>query len=89
MSLLKNAYKINITGCNITDVSMLGDVTVLNLTNCKYITDVSMLSNVRYLNISGCHNIEDLSMLGDIYDFIYDDYDDDDDDGTCLYIDDY
>ena len=57
-------------GCyNITDVSALGNVHTLDLTNCENITDVSALGNIHTLYLTGC-NITDVSMLGNVHKLI-------------------
>jgi Leucine-rich repeat (LRR) protein len=57
---------LNLSYCDITDVSALGNVHTLNLCGCN-ITDVSALGNVHDLNLSWCDNITDVSSLGNVH----------------------
>jgi hypothetical protein len=47
----------------ITDVSALGRVTYLDLSDCENITDVSALGNVRTLFLDGCIRVTDAAMM--------------------------
>jgi len=50
--------KVDLYNSDIIDVSMLGNVKKLNLSNCYNIKDISNLGN--------CENINDFSMLGNV-----------------------
>ena len=50
-------FRIDLRNSNIKDVSMLGTVHTLNLSDCNKLTDVSMLGGVHTLNLSCCFNI--------------------------------
>ena len=66
-----NPYKqlhLDLSDCNITDVSALNNVHTLNLRNCYKITDVSALGNVHTLDLFRCYKITDVSALGNVYD---------------------
>ena len=66
-----NPYKqlhLDLSDCNITDVSGLGNVHTLNLRNCSNIIDVSSLGNVHTLDLFRCYKITDVSALGNVYD---------------------
>jgi len=59
-----NPYKqlyLNLSDCDITDVSALGNVHTLDLSLCNI---TSALGNVHTLNLSLCDNITDVSALG-------------------------
>jgi hypothetical protein len=46
--LLKNKQlSLNLSFCNITDISMLGELHTLNLCVCENIIDISMLGNLK------------------------------------------
>ena len=60
-------FEINLKKSKIKDVSMLGNVHVLNLFGCYNITDVSMLGKVHTLDLSHCSKITDVSMLGNVH----------------------
>jgi hypothetical protein len=49
----------------IWDVSALGNVHALDLSNCSGISDLSALGTVHTLNISRCGGIRDVSALGE------------------------
>jgi len=51
----------------ISDVSALGNVHTLNLTDCSGISDVSALGNVHTLNLSSCRAVHDFSALGNVH----------------------
>lgn len=58
--------EVDLNGCpNLTDVSMLGRLIKLDLSN-TVVADVSMLGSVRFLYLSGCRNIVDVSNLGGV-----------------------
>ena len=59
--VFSNSFEIYFGGENITDVSALGNVHTLNLSNCDNITYVSALGKVHTLNLSNCDNITDVS----------------------------
>ena len=70
LSKIYNPYKqlrLNLSWCNISDVSTLGNVHTLKLNRCDNIEDVSALGNVHTLDLSGCDNIEDVSALGKVH----------------------
>ena len=52
---------------DIADVSSLGGVHTLDLTNCSGITDVSSLGGVHALDLRGCSGITDVSSLGGVH----------------------
>ena len=61
-----NQLSLDLSECrNITDVSALGGVHTLTLTNCG-ITDVSTLGGVDTLNLFGCRDITDVSALNNV-----------------------
>lgn len=66
VSMLGRLHKLNLLGCNITDISMLGRVHKLILSCCSQITDVSMLGNIHTLFLDYCSNVSDVSMLGNV-----------------------
>ena len=67
----KDFYNILSNICKqIVDVSILGNVHTLNLSNCAGITDVSNLGNVHTLDLSSCYGITDVSMLGNVHTLI-------------------
>ena len=47
-----------------TDVSALGGVHTLDLSNCKNVSDVSALGGVHTLDLRLCVNVSDVSALG-------------------------
>ena len=51
----------------ITDVSALGNVHILELSHCRNITDVSALGNMHNLSLTYCQNISDVSALGNVH----------------------
>ena len=63
--ILENMYTVT---CNtdIKDISMLGNIHILNLSSCRKIKDVSMLGNVHTLDLSFT-DIKDVSMLGNVH----------------------
>ena len=60
-------HTLNISECNITDVSALGNVHTLYLINCDKINDVSALINVNTLYLCNCENITDISALVNVH----------------------
>ena len=60
-------FRIDLRYSKIKNVSMLGNVHTLNLSECDNITDVSMLGEVHTLDLSCCSNITDVSMLGKVH----------------------
>ena len=58
-----NVHNLDLTGCGVTDVSMLGNVHTLSLRGCKNVTDVSMLGNVHTLDVRFCSRISGVHML--------------------------
>jgi len=64
----KNIRDVDLSGSMmLSDVSMLGDVHTLNLTECRNVSDVSMLGKLHTLNLSRCFGVTDVSMLGNLY----------------------
>jgi len=51
----------------ITDVSALGNVHTLKLSECQGIRDVSALGGVHTHNLSNCNGITDVSALGGVH----------------------
>ena len=49
--------KLDLSYTNITDISMLGNISILDLSYCDNITDISMLGNGHALYLSNCKNI--------------------------------
>lgn len=60
---------VNLSMCDdVVDVSVLGNVHYLDLSDCKNISDdISALGNVNYLNLRYCNNIKDVSPLENVY----------------------
>jgi hypothetical protein len=52
---------------SISDVSALGGVHTLDLSDCENISDVSALGGVHSLHLSGCPGISDVSSLGSVH----------------------
>jgi hypothetical protein len=70
LSLIINPRRqlsLNISWTNITDVSALGRVHTLMLSNCQKISDVSALGRVHTLDLSFCSLITDVSALGGVH----------------------
>ena len=59
-------HTLNLTGLPITDVSALGGVHNLDLSECNNVTDVRALVGVHTLNIYKCKRIKDTSALGEV-----------------------
>lgn len=57
---------LDLSGCDLQDVSALGRVDILNLSDCKSLTDVSALGGVRVLTLESCNRITDVSALGGV-----------------------
>jgi hypothetical protein len=67
VSFLDDVFSINLSNCkNISDVSKLGKVYILDL-SCTNVTDVNALDDVYNLNLQGCKNIRDVSNLGNVH----------------------
>jgi hypothetical protein len=48
--------------CNIKDVSTLGDISILNLTNCNAIEDVDSLTGNKRLVLEGCNSVREINL---------------------------
>jgi hypothetical protein len=60
--------KLNLSFSNyISDVSNLGKVHTLDLSDCINVTDVSMLGKVHYLDLSHCIGVTDVSNLSRVH----------------------
>jgi hypothetical protein len=68
-TLTMGRYGISDISCinGIRDVSALGGVHILSISNCIDISDVSALGSVHILTISSCPGIEDVSALGNVH----------------------
>jgi hypothetical protein len=66
ISLLGSVHSLDLSYCDINDVSKLGNVHTLILRGCKNIRDVSSLGCVSILDLSWC-NISDVSALCNVY----------------------
>jgi hypothetical protein len=66
LSCFGNLFYLNISSCDIEDVSTLGNVYKLDLTCCKKIVDVSALTKVHHLIIDHCTNVKDISFLNHV-----------------------
>jgi hypothetical protein len=71
---LRRIVELNLSYCDISDVSMLGHIRGLNLKGCKNITDVSALGCVRQLDLNVCLAVIDVSALGKNKQVIYPTY---------------
>ena len=67
MSTNSNLNYLDLSYCDINDVSALGNIHTLILKGCENITNVSNLINVSYLDLSECINIADISALKNVY----------------------
>ena len=75
LDILYTIFSLYDVHLDITDVSALGGVHTLDLSECSNITDVSALGGVHTLDLSECSNITDVSALGGVHLFDDDDYD--------------
>lgn len=66
-NIFNSAINLNLSGCLINNVSMLGNLYSLNISGCIYINDVSMLGKIHNLNLYNCINIRDVSKLGSVH----------------------
>ena len=64
---LSHMYHVNLTGSDVRDVSALGRVYHLNLTNCRNVADVSRLGGNRELSLRGCSKVVDVFSLGEVH----------------------
>ena len=62
-----NVHTLVLNSCPITDVSSLGSVHSLSLTNCTLLHDVSALRNCHYLNLTNCTGITNVSSLSSVH----------------------
>jgi len=65
--ILGNLHSLELSRCNITDVSVLDNIKTLRINNCNNITDVSNLGKIHNLTITCCNGITDVSSLGNVY----------------------
>lgn len=67
VSFLDDVFSINLSNCkNISDVSNLGKVSILDL-SCTNVSDVSALGGVFKLILRHCKNISNVSNLGKVH----------------------
>jgi hypothetical protein len=64
--MLSSVHSLDLSYCNIDDVSNLGNVHTLILRGCKNIRDVSSLGKNTILDLSWC-NISNVSSLGNVH----------------------
>ena len=62
---LRYVHTLDLSYTTVSDVSMLGKVHTLNLSNCYKVTDVSALGNVHTLDLSGT-KVSDVSALKNV-----------------------
>eukprot|EP01137_Pigoraptor_chileana_P010339 Opistho-2@59787 len=67
VSSLGGLYWLRIWSRALRDVSSLGRVHTLDLSNCVSISDVSALTSVHTLSLEGCTHVQDVSCLGGVY----------------------
>ena len=65
--MLKNLSCLYLAYTDIYDVSMLGNVRLLDLSFCPNVSDVSALGKVRDLCLYGCYKITDISALINVH----------------------
>ena len=71
LSALKNVYYLKIISCCflldcITNLSILKDITMLDLSCCWNIKNANSLKNVRFLSLSGCWYIKNANGLNNV-----------------------
>jgi hypothetical protein len=60
---LKNLYKLTLSGCNVTNLSCLGNLHELHMTFCSGFTSTSALGNVHYLELDYLYELRTLDPL--------------------------
>lgn len=60
---LKNILVLNISYTNITDVSVLSGLKILDISHCYNVTDVSSLNNLKTLHMAHCYNVTNVDAL--------------------------
>jgi hypothetical protein len=61
---LSRLRSVNISYCDVSDVTALRYCATVSLTNCLNLRDVSSLKRVRWLSLHNCVNVTDVSALG-------------------------
>jgi hypothetical protein len=67
VSILANIHTLDLSNCNIKDVSLLKNAYKLKLSCCQKIEDISALEKVQIIDLAYCYKITDVSPLKNAY----------------------